>query len=251
MIDIPKFHSTDIVFLEISPTNFSLENFTRKISLANRHFHEIGRRISEIHLIRNEKLEIEKSIDELSRKFNIIFVSGSLGGQNFHHIASAIANIFSVPLEISPEAMAIYSTHLQKNGMEYTENLAKKVLLPRSSTLLHKKDSPHFGFWFANIICVDDSLQCTSEVLEILQRDILSGCNFFTRQIVTKVPVELFAEKIEEFARNLDFEHYIIREDDNSHKIVIHHGNISQLKAYDLAICNILQEIDGTFKVFT
>ncbi len=251
MINTPKFHNTDIAFLEISQTNFSLENFYRKLSVANRSFNEIGRRISEICLIQNNKYDIARAVDELSRRFNIVFVSGSLGGQNCHHIASIISNVFNVPLEISPDAMAIYTSSLQKNGIEYVASFTKKTLFPRNSAILHKKDSPYFGFRFANIICVDDSLQCASEVLEILQKDLLSGCNFFTRQIVTKIPIELFSSKIEEFANNTDFEYCIIRDDENSHKIVIHHGNISQLKVYYLEICNILQEIDGTFKVFT
>ena len=251
MIQVPKFHDTDIAFLEISQTTFSLENFHRKTLVATNIFYKIGRRISEIRLIKNEKQAIESAIDELSRKFNIVFVSGSFGGQKYHHITNTISKLFNIPLEISQDAMEIYTTYLQKNGIEYTENFAKKILLPRNSAILHKEGSLYFGFRFANIICVDDSLQCTCEILEILREDLLGGCNFFTRQIVTKIPIELFAGKIEEFANNADFEHFIFREDGNSQRIVIHHGDISQLKKYAAEIEEILQEITNDFKVFT
>lgn len=251
MIQVHKFHDTDIAFLEIFQTAFSLENFHRKTLIASHSFYEIGRRISEIRMIKNEKQAIEKAIDELSRKFNIVFVSGSLGGQKYHHITSIISKLFNIPLEISQEAMAFYTSDLQKNGIQYTDSFAKKILLPRNSAILRKSGSKHFGFRFANIISVDDSLQCTCEILEILQKDLLNGRNFLTRQIVTKIPIELFAGKIEKFASNANFEHYILHEDNNSHRIVIHHSNISQLKSYAFEIEAILQEIANTFKVFT
>jgi hypothetical protein len=251
VIQVPKFHDTDIAFLEISQTTFSLENFHRKTLIATNIFYKIGRRISEIRLIKNEKQAIEKAIDELSRKFNIVFVSGSFGGEKYHHITNTISKLFNIPLEISQDAMQIYTTYLQKNGIEYTKNFAKNFLLPRNSAVLHKSGSSYFGFHFANIICVDDSLQCTCEILEILQKDLLSGCNFLTRQIVTKIPIEVFSNRIEEFASNSDFEHFIFREDNNSHRIVLHHGNISQLNKYAAEIESILQEIANTFKVFT
>ncbi len=243
------FRTTDVALLAISPTIFDIPDFHRKILLLNSRLSDVGRRISEIRFIDEDDLRISKAIDELSRKFSVVIISGAFNAWNNYQLAKIVAELFSVPLNISQEAMEIYTTSVD-NFSEKFESTLKEIYLPRRAELLHKKSSYHFGFRFANLVCCDESLQCMDEILEIIHGSLMLGHHFFTRQIVVKVPFEKFAQKIEEIASENGCEHHIMREDGNSHKIIIRHTEIAIVQDCQERMTEFLCNVDGSFEVF-
>jgi len=241
----------DIALLEIGDF-LNISALYDKASYLNQHLDCIGRQIAEIRFIKNTQHRIEQTIDELSRNFSIVLVSGSFGFHKNHHVVNAIANIFNTEVEANSKAKEVYLKYLVKHGIEYKDYFEKSFILPRNSSVFLLEDDTenepsgglHFGFRYANIICCDETNQTMMGIIHIL-RDIIgeSYCRSL-RHIITSVPVELFYEKLDMMAKASGVSHYIYRHNSNYHKIVVQHENAHLLVQFIIAVKGIIGEYE-------
>lgn len=95
----------------------------------------------------DERSCIQEGLNALSRKAELVFVTGGLGPTSDDFTREEISKFTSAPLEWSEEAWNWVQQRLSQRGAQVSENQKQQCYFPRDSILLRNSQGTAFGFW--------------------------------------------------------------------------------------------------------
>lgn len=114
---------------------------------------EKGYALSEVRIVPDEFEEIIPAINELRKKYFLIFTSGGIGPTHDDITSEAVAKAFNVELEINSEAKNILAEYYASLNLEFTEARLRMARIPKGASLIPNKISKAPGFKMENV-CV-------------------------------------------------------------------------------------------------
>ena len=86
--------------------------------------------LNEVRIIPDNKKQIIKTVKELSKKYNNVFVTGGIGPTHDDITAECIAKAFNKKLELNKIAHKLLINHYKKSNIELNESRLKMAFIP-------------------------------------------------------------------------------------------------------------------------
>lgn len=114
---------------------------------------EKGYEIKEVRIIPDDELTIINTVNELRKKYFLVFTSGGIGPTHDDITTEAIGRAFGVSVEINDEAKNLMANYYREKNLEFNESRKKMAMIPKGATLIHNSISKAPGFKIENV-CV-------------------------------------------------------------------------------------------------
>jgi len=110
---------------------------------------EIGIRLAEARVVRDEEAEIVATIDALRARYTYVFTTGGIGPTHDDITSACVAKAFGVPLLRHPEAVRVLEAHYPPGMLN--EARLRMANVPQGGVLIENPVSKAPGFQIGNV----------------------------------------------------------------------------------------------------
>ena len=121
------------------------------INFLAKRFSLIGHILKEVRIVRDDKVQIVKSIRELSKKYSNVFTTGGIGPTHDDITAECVAVAFDRKLELNKTAHKLLKNHYERIEIELNESRLKMARIPKKALLIKNSVSAAPGFKLKNV----------------------------------------------------------------------------------------------------
>jgi molybdenum cofactor synthesis domain-containing protein len=111
---------------------------------------EKGYEIGEVRIVADEEEEIIKAVNELRKKYFMLFTSGGIGPTHDDITTESVAKAFGVKVIIHEEARLGLAKHYEEQNLPFNEARLKMAMVPEGATLIYSPQTKAPGFKIEN-----------------------------------------------------------------------------------------------------
>ena len=162
---------------------------------------EKGYALAEVRVVMDDFDEIIFAVNELRKKYFLVFTSGGIGPTHDDITSHAIAKAFNLEFEINEEAREILSQYYLSLNLEFTEARMRMTKMPRGAKLIENKVSKAPGFQIENVCVLAGIPKIFVSMLESFVETLEEGVKMFSLTLesenVTEGMIALEMEKVQ------------------------------------------------------
>lgn len=168
----------------------------------------IGIELKTIQVVPDHVDDITKSVQELSRKFDLVFTSGGIGPTHDDITYASVASAFGLEMKRDDATYNYIKKQMEKRNQKVTEYHARMATFPSPAQLLkERKDLP------IPIVCVNNNVYILPGIPSLFKvlldslvprLEKLSGSKFYRHEIATKQPETTIAHTLTEIQKQAD-----------------------------------------------
>ena len=107
--------------------------------------------LKEVRIVSDDRAAIVRTVQELSRTFEVVFTSGGIGPTHDDITADCIAEAFDRSIDVRDDARDLLVKHWQGRGVELTEARMRMARIPDGAELIDNPVSIAPGFTVGNV----------------------------------------------------------------------------------------------------
>jgi molybdenum cofactor synthesis domain-containing protein len=142
---------------------------------------EIGIRLREARVIPDDSGVIVSTVNEVRRAFDYVFTTGGIGPTHDDITAQCVADAFSVPLIVHPEAKRLLETHYPPGHLN--EARLRMAMVPEGAGLLPNPISRAPGFQIGNVFVLPGVPSIMQGIFEQLKHRLVGGETMLSRSV--------------------------------------------------------------------
>ncbi len=155
---------------------------------------DIGIRLSEAHVVRDDEPEIITAVNELRGKYNYVFTTGGIGPTHDDITSAAIAAAFGLPIVRHPDAVATLDAHYRESGLN--ESRLKMAEVPEGATLIENPLSGAPGFQIENVFVLAGVPVVMKAMLDSLRHSLAGGAPLISHTVDVPLRESTMAEAL-------------------------------------------------------
>ena len=144
---------------------------------------EVGIKLSEVRIIPDTHKMIVDTILTLKVRYDYIFTTGGIGPTHDDITSQAIADAFSLPLELNQTAYQIIKKSYADIGQELNKAREKMAYIPKNSILINNNISGAPGFIIENIYVMAGVPYIMHSMLEQILPTLKRGQQIISKHI--------------------------------------------------------------------
>lgn len=145
---------------------------------------EKGYFIKKSLIIPDIKQEIIEAVNLFREKYSLVFTSGGIGPTHDDITLDAIADAFSLPLEINSEAEKILQEYYKKLNYPFNEARRKMAKAPYGSSLIKNSISAAPGFKIQNVYSLAGIPSIFKVMLEEIVKTLPEGAKMYSESLI-------------------------------------------------------------------
>jgi molybdenum cofactor synthesis domain-containing protein len=148
---------------------------------------EIGIKLSEIRVVRDDEAAIIAAVRVLSETYTYVFTSGGIGPTHDDITTACIAKAFGAEVEWNAEAMRRLTAHYAGSGVEFNDARKKMAAIPVGAALIDNPVSAAPGFIIGNVHVLPGVPRIMQAMFEGLKSGLSGGTKVDSRTVACTV----------------------------------------------------------------
>ncbi len=149
----------------------------------------IGHELKEVRIIKDDKLQIIRTIKTLAKKYNNVFTTGGIGPTHDDITAECISLAFDRKLVLNKVAHKLLKNHYLKTGFELNEARLKMAFIPTGARLIKNSVSAAPGFKVKNVWVMAGVPKIMQAMfIEDIETKLILGKKIFSKSIKVLKP---------------------------------------------------------------
>src|SRR5499427_7333242 len=166
---------------------------------------EVGIRVREARVIADDATAIITTLNSVRHTFDYVFTTGGIGPTHDDITAQSVADAFSVPLTLHPEAKRLLETHYPPGNLNAAR--MRMAMVPEGAVLLPNPISRAPGFQIGNVFVLPGVPSIMQGIFEQLKYRLKGGEKVRSRSVSCHLPEGTLAKDLGELqARYPDLE---------------------------------------------
>ena len=153
--------------------------------------------VVEARVIKDDKNDIIKTINEVRKKYNYIFTTGGIGPTHDDVTSLSIAKAFKVKLVKNKKALKILKKYYNSNEEVLNNARQKMALIPRGAELLYNPITKAAGFKIKNVYVMAGIPKIMVAMFKRIIKKIKCGIPDTSKTILIDTPESFIAEDLE------------------------------------------------------
>ena len=162
---------------------------------------EKGYAIGEVRIVADEYEEIIFSVNELRKKYFLVFTSGGIGPTHDDITAEAISKAFNLPCEFNEEAVQLLHNHYLNLNLEFNEARKRMTRMPKGAILIENPISKAPAFKIENVCVLAGVPKIFEAMLNCFLKELPEGLKMHSLSLetekVTEGNIALELEKVQ------------------------------------------------------
>jgi molybdenum cofactor synthesis domain-containing protein len=142
---------------------------------------EIGIRLIEARVVRDDEAAIVAAVNELRARFTYVFTTGGIGPTHDDITSACIAKAFGVPLLRNPDAVRVLETHYPPGALN--EVRLRMANIPEGGVMVENPVSRAPGFQIGNVFVLAGVPMVMRAMFDGIKRRLRQGPPMLARSI--------------------------------------------------------------------